>query len=86
MSIGIDNLPKHVIESDVYSKEQLDQLATISSIPSVEQLSIIKASPDVKRILDEFDDASQCRDALHGLAQQYLMMDEVQRAAAIVFL
>lgn len=86
MSIGIENLPPYVTASEVLSQEDLLRLSHIEQLPTTDQLSTIKASPDVKRILDEFDNPSQCRDALHGLAQQYLLMDELERALAIVML
>jgi len=86
MSIGQKHLPKAVLNSVVFSKAEIERMAQHDLIPGSEEIAMIKASPDVKRILDEFDDASQCQDALHGLAQQYLLMDEVARAVAIIFL
>jgi len=87
LGIGVDALPDHVLNSTVLTGNNLGRLGNSKAKPSVEELTIIKASPDVRRILDEFDhDPSQCRDSLHGLAQQYIMMDEVEKALAIVFL
>ena len=87
LGIGVDTLPKHARESNVLTGNNLGRLGNASSTPSISQISMIKASPDVRRILDEFDqDPSQCRDALNGLAQQYLMMDELDKAMAIIFL
>jgi len=86
MAIGLKNLPSHILSSQVFSKEDLINLASVAASPTSDNLKMIKASPDVKRILDEFDNPSQCREALHGLAQQYLLMDEIDRAAAIAFL
>lgn len=87
LGIGVDALPQHARSSNVLTGNNLGRLGNSNSVPSADELKMIKASPDVRRILDEFDqDPNQCRDALHGLAQQYLMMDEVEKALAIAFL
>jgi len=87
LGIGVDALPKHVLTSNILTGNNLGRLGNSNAIPSTEAIEMIKASPDVRRILDEFDqDPNQCRDSLDGLAQQYLMMDEVEKALAIVFL
>ncbi len=86
-SSRVDALPEHALNSDVLTGNNLGRLGNAHSIPSSDDMDMIKAAPDVRRILDEFDhDPNQCRDSLHGLAQQYLMMDEVEKALAIAFL
>ncbi|MBT8218461.1 MAG: flavin reductase family protein [Bacteroidia bacterium] len=87
LGIGVDSLPDHTRKSDILTGNNLGRLGNLPSTPSREMMDQMRASPDVKRILEEFDgDPNQCRKSLHGLAQQYIMMNEMEKALAIIYL
>ena len=83
ITIGYDNLPKGIQKSQVFSANNIAQLAGIKEAPSEAQLAAARADHRVKSILEGGD-----LESLHAYSKEILDADDLRRmeAAAIAWL
>lgn len=83
--IGVDELPESIRTSRVLTGNNLGRLGNVEKLPGQEAVEAMAASPEVREILQTYQqDANDCRDALHRLAQIYLEHGEVDKALCVL--
>lgn len=86
MGIGVDQLPKNIKNSTVLTSNHLGQLGNVESIPSQEDASFFANEPEVRAILDSFDDEENVQTELHKLAADLLDEGEVDTAWKVLMI
>ncbi|WP_394750958.1 flavin reductase family protein [Spongiimicrobium salis] len=81
--IGVDQLPKHVLESNVLTGNHLGRLGNTEQLPDPKTLTRLKASQEIQSILDIKDRALQIRQ-LHQYALKVLEDKDVDKALGIL--
>ncbi len=88
LALGFDKLPNHLLESTVFTGNDLAQFAGKLAYPLpevVEELMMMDAS--ITNLLEAFDGASPALlEALHKVAKQALEQNKVDRAFAIAMI
>lgn len=75
--IGIDQLPKHIRESNVLTGNNLGRLGNVEKLPTAAAVLARKNTPEVAAILNN-------EGALHELAKQVLEAGDVEKALEIL--
>ncbi len=82
--IGVDQLPKHVLQSDVLSGNHLGRLGNMESLPSTESIEKHRDSEKVSSIL-QLSDVQEQRKQLHHHALESLEKKDLENALSILF-
>jgi flavin reductase (DIM6/NTAB) family NADH-FMN oxidoreductase RutF len=82
--IGVDQLPKHLFETDIISKNEIGRLGNSEKIPTDEELVEFKTLVDVKNALQPSDRAKRIQN-LHFLAKSYLKSHKIEHALKTIF-
>jgi flavin reductase (DIM6/NTAB) family NADH-FMN oxidoreductase RutF len=87
LGIGVDALPRGVRTSYVLSGNDLGMLGNIETIPSEDDIDLIRQHPEVKDIMDAtIGDPVNRERELHELAKAMLRKGEVKNALKVVLL
>ena len=87
LGIGVDALPKGVRNSYVLTGNDLGMLGNIETLPSEEEIDLIRHLPLVKEVLDAtIGDAVNRQRELHELAKEMLGQGQVNDALKVVLL
>lgn len=86
MGIGVDQLPKYIKNSSVLTGNHLGQLGNVEAMPSKEEASSFANEPEVRAILDSFDDEENIQTELHKLAADLLNEGEVDTAWKVLMI
>ena len=77
IGIGYDQLPQHIINSDILSGNDLAKLANVESLPSMEDVEKFKENKDLVKILKSSVDEEQTRENLHYHCKKLLQENKV---------
>lgn len=86
MGIGIDQIPDRIRVSTVLTGNHLGMLGNVENLPSEEELSDFSNEPEVRAILDSFDDEENVQLELHKLAADLLNEGEVETAWKVLMI
>lgn len=86
MGIGVDQIPDHIRTSTVLTGNHLGMLGNIESLPTEEEVKNFANEPEVRSILDSFDDDENIQLELHKLAADLLNEGEVDTAWKVLMM
>ncbi len=86
MGIGVDQLPKNIKESTILTGNHLGKLGNVEAMPTMEDASSFANEPEVRAILDSFDDDENIQIELHKLAADLLNEGEVDTAWKVLMI
>lgn len=86
MGIGVDQIPDRIRTSTVLTGNHLGQLGNVESLPSEEEVKDFESEPEVRAILDSFDDEENIQLELHKLAADLLNEGEVETAWKVLMM
>jgi len=86
MGIGVDQIPDRIRMSTVLTGNHLGMLGNVENVPSKEELSNFSNEPEVRAILDSFDDEENIHLELHKLAADLLNEGEVDTAWKVLMI
>jgi len=78
--IGVDQIPEVIKRSKILSGNHLGQLGNVEMLPSKQELEDFSNEPEVRAILDSFDEDELIAEELHKLAKDLLDEGEVEMA------
>lgn len=80
------NIPEHIKASPILTDNHLQLLSKIEEIPSAEQVKDFANEPEVRAILDSFDDEENIQIELHRLASDLINEGEIDTAWSVLML
>ena len=80
MGIGVDRIPDRIKTSTVLTGNHLGMLGNVEKLPSQEDVQGFASEPEVRAILDSFDDEENIQLELHKLAADLLNEGEAGTA------
>lgn len=83
--IGIDQLPKHIFDSPILTKNQIARLGNVEKIPTNEELNNFKNSNDLRSELHSLDRKKQI-ERLHLTVKSHIENNEIQLALKTLFM
>lgn len=86
MGIGVDQIPDQIRTSTVLTGNHLGMLGNVESLPSDEEVKDFANEPEVRSILDSFDDEENIQLELHKLAADLLNEGEVDTAWKVLMM
>ena len=86
MGIGVDQLPDHIRTSSVLTGNHLGMLGNVERQPTKEDALDFGNEPEVRAILDSFDDEENIQLELHKLAADLLNEGEVDTAWKVLMI
>lgn len=84
--IGVDKIPNHISKSTVLTSNHLGLLGNVEKLPSAEILKDFANEPEIRAILDSFDDEENTELELHKLAADLLNEGEVDTAWKVLMI
>ncbi len=82
--IGVDQLPKHVLQSNMLTGNHLGRLGNMEQLPTKESIEILKKSTEISAVLT-LEDTTQKRNQLHKYALASIEKNDLKRALCILF-
>lgn len=86
MGIGVDQIPDSIRTSTVLTGNHLGQLGNVEALPTEDQVKDFANEPEVRSILDSFDDDENIQLELHKLAADLLNEGEVETAWKVLMM
>lgn len=86
MGIGVDQIPDRIRMSTVLTGNHLGQLGNVEALPTDDQIKDFANEPEVRSILDSFDDDENIQLELHKLAADLLNEGEVDTAWKVLMM
>lgn len=86
MGIGIDQIPDKIRVSTVLTGNHLGMLGNVERLPTHEELTDFENEPEVRAILDSFDDEENIHLELHKLAADLLNEGEIDTAWKVLMM
>lgn len=86
MGIGVDQIPDRIRTSTVLTGNHLGQLGNVEALPTEDQVKDFGNEPEVRAILDSFDDEENIQLELHKLAADLLNEGEVDTAWKVLMM
>ncbi|MEO1256695.1 MAG: flavin reductase family protein, partial [Bacteroidota bacterium] len=86
MGVGVDQIPDQIRTSTVLTGNHLGMLGNIESLPSEDEVREFSSEPEVRAILDSFDDEENIQLELHKLAADLLNEGEVDTAWKVLMM
>lgn len=86
MGIGVDQIPDKIRISTVLTGNHLGMLGNVEQLPSEEEIEAFATEPEVRAILDSFDDEENIQLELHKLAADLLNEGEVDTAWKVLMM
>ncbi len=86
MGIGVDQIPDRIRTSTVLTGNHLGLLGNVEALPTDEQVKDFGNEPEVRAILDSFDDEENIQLELHKLAADLLNEGEVDTAWKVLMM
>ncbi len=77
IGIGYDNLPKGIKNSFILSGNDLAKLASIKTLPSVNDVDKFKENMDIAHLLNTSSDDEEAREELHQLAKVLIEKNQI---------
>jgi hypothetical protein len=82
--IGVDQLPKHVFETSILSKNQIARLGNVEKIPTNKELIQLRTSKEVKNALQILDKKKQVEN-LHLIVKIHIENNDIELALKTLF-
>ncbi|MFK5879100.1 MAG: flavin reductase family protein [Flavobacteriaceae bacterium] len=82
--IGVDQLPKHIFETEVLSNNNIGRLGNVERIPSDEEIEAFKSNTEINTILQIKNTKTRLLE-LHKLAKKHLEKDAINLASKVIF-
>jgi len=82
--IGVDQLPKHIFETEVLSNNNIGRLGNVEKIPTDEELDTFKKTSEIMSVL-KLSEYSSKIEAIHLLTKEYLEKGEMELAVRTLF-
>jgi len=86
MGIGVDRIPDRIKTSTVLTGNHLGMLGNVEKLPSQEDVQGFASEPEVRAILDSFDDEENIQLELHKLAADLLNEGEAGTAWKVLMI
>ncbi|WP_425390889.1 flavin reductase family protein [Ekhidna sp.] len=86
MGIGVDQIPDQIRTSTVLTGNHLGMLGNVESLPTEDEIKDFANEPEVRSILDSFDDDENIQLELHKLAADLLNDGEVDTAWKVLMM
>lgn len=86
MGIGVDQIPDRIRTSTVLTGNHLGMLGNVEALPADEEVKEFANEPEVRSILDSFDDDENIQLELHKLAADLLNEGEVDTAWKVLMM
>ncbi len=86
MGIGVDQIPDRIRVSTVLTGNHLGMLGNVDHLPTQEEIENFSNEPEVRAILDSFDDEENMHLELHKLAADLLNEGEVDTAWKVLLM
>ncbi|WP_420318393.1 flavin reductase family protein [Ekhidna sp.] len=86
MGIGVDQIPDQIRTSTVLTGNHLGMLGNVESLPTEDEVKDFANEPEVRSILDSFDDDENIQLELHKLAADLLNDGEVDTAWKVLMM
>ena len=86
ISIGVDQIPDRIRTSTVLTGNHLGMLGNVEELPSEEEVREFSNEPEVRAILDSFDNEENIHLELHKLAADLLNEGEVDAAWKVLMI
>ncbi|MEQ9466347.1 MAG: flavin reductase family protein [Ekhidna sp.] len=86
MGIGLDQIPDHIRTSTVLTGNHLGMLGNVEALPDKKEVKDFSSEPEVRAILDSFDDDENIQLELHKLAADLLNEGEVDTAWKVLMM
>ena len=86
MGIGVDQIPDNIRVSTVLTGNHLGMLGNVEKLPTQDELRDFENEPEVRAILDSFDDEENIQLELHKLAADLLNEGEVDTAWKVLMI
>lgn len=86
MGIGVDQIPDRIRTSTVLTGNHLGQLGNVEALPTSEEVKDFETEPEVRSILDSFDDDENIQLELHKLAADLLNEGEIDTAWKVLMM
>lgn len=81
--IGVDQLPKHVLESDLLTANNLGRLGNVEKQPTIEEIDDAKTFNTVAAAFTQFE-SDELRNEIHRLAKIELELGNAEKALTIL--
>lgn len=82
--IGVDQLPKHIFDTEILSNNNIGRLGNVERIPSEEEIEAFKGNSEINTILKITDVKTRLLE-LHKLVKKHLENDQINLASKTVF-
>jgi flavin reductase (DIM6/NTAB) family NADH-FMN oxidoreductase RutF len=83
--IGVDEIPDEVKNSTILTGNNLGRLGNVEQLPSIEEVEEYSKRPEIQEIRVRFvNDEESWLDHIHLLAQEKLMLGEIEEAWKII--
>lgn len=82
--IGVDKLPKHIFKTNILTGNNIGRLGNAEKIPTEEELSYFKNTPEIASIL-QINDNKKRIERFHEITKEYLLNENVDSALKAVF-
>ena len=86
MGIGVDQIPDRIKKSTVLSGNHFGMLGNVEALPGADEVEFFSSEPEVRAILDSFDDEENIQLELHKLAADLLDEGEVDTAWKVLMM
>ena len=85
ISIGVDQLPKHIFKTNILSGNNIGRLGNVKKIPTEEEINTHKINTEVYKIFNIPGGEERLR-AIHSMTKMYLENDNIELALKTIFL
>ena len=86
VGIGVNSIPEVIRRSTILTGNNLGQLGNVIILPTDEEIEAKKSDFDVKRILQNFAEGYELREALHEMAKELLDEGQVMEAWKVLLI
>ena len=86
VGIGVNAIPEVIRRSTILTGNNLGQLGNVLILPTAEEIEAKKSDFDVKRILQNFAEGYELREALHEMAKELLDEGQVMEAWKVLLI
>lgn len=86
LGIGVDQIPDVIKRSTILSGNNLGQLGGVVTLPSEEEIEQKKNDFDIRRLLQNYADGIERREALHEVAKELLDAGQIHEAWKVLLI
>ncbi|NNF01462.1 MAG: flavin reductase family protein [Bacteroidia bacterium] len=86
LGIGLDKIPKSVLESKLLSLSDLAKLGSAHTLPVEEEIEEMKTHPEIQLLLHSLKDKVELEKELHEIAGRMIMNDNIEDAWKVLMI